>query len=160
MSPITSVETVSKLIQTALSPMFLLSAIGTSLLVIDNRLNRIVDRARHLESRISGNPELAQEMGPEAKYYSRRAKDITYSVALCTLAALSVALVVILLFVDIRTGAELTTSIEAFFTLAVVVYVFALGIYLRDVFRVKKGIEFTEERINKTCQAPTKPSCD
>ena len=43
---------IAHLIQVALTPIFLISAIGVTLNVLTSRLARIVDRARRLEERV------------------------------------------------------------------------------------------------------------
>jgi hypothetical protein len=141
---------VSSLIQTALAPMFLLSAIGTTLSVIDTRLNRIVDRARDLETRIIEHPEHSAALRTEADYFLARAQQIAWAVALCTTTALAVAAVVILIFVDLQTTAGMALYVEIVFTAAVVLYVGALLIYLRDVFLVGRGLEFVRSRLPET----------
>jgi hypothetical protein len=44
---------IAKTIQLSVAPVFLLTAIGTTLAVLTSRLNRIVDRARVLEGRMA-----------------------------------------------------------------------------------------------------------
>ena len=43
----------ARTIQLSVAPVFLLTAIGTTLAVLTNRLSRIVDRARILEERLA-----------------------------------------------------------------------------------------------------------
>ncbi len=143
-------DAVPTLIQTALAPMFLLAAIGSTLAVIDTRLNRIVDRARALESRLVDHPEHAPEIHAEAEHFVARARLIAFAVALCTLTALSVAAVVVLIFFDLQSEIDLSVLVELVFTIAVVLYVGALALYLRDVFQVGAGLEFVRGRIAKS----------
>ncbi len=135
------------LIQTALAPMFLLAAIGTTLSVIDTRLNRIVDRARALDLQIVEHPERAAQMRAEADHFVQRAQGMTNAVMLCTLTALTVALVVVLIFVDLQIRADLSLAVEFAFTLAVLFYVGALALYLRDVLQVRHGLAYLRRRL-------------
>jgi len=50
---------VGHIIQLAIAPVFLLTGVGTNLLVLTNRLARIIDRSRMLEEKL--------EMGVESK---------------------------------------------------------------------------------------------
>jgi len=47
------VSTIAQVIQLSVAPVFLLSGVGTLLVVLTNRLARIVDRTRTLEARPS-----------------------------------------------------------------------------------------------------------
>ncbi len=143
MSTITgSAVSVSALIQTSLAPMFLLTAVGATLTVIDNRLNRIVDRARALEPRLLEQPEMAVEIQAEIDHFIDRSRMITKAVGLCATTALCVAAVVIVIFIDLQTTSDLSLVVELLFVLAVVLYASALTLYLRDVMQVGVGLSF------------------
>jgi hypothetical protein len=93
-------ENVAKLIQLALGPVFLISGVGITLSMLTQRLARIVDRARKLESE---RDETTQEkklatIDWELRVIFRRARKINAAIALCTAAALFTTLVVTLLF--------------------------------------------------------------
>ncbi|MFO1090760.1 MAG: DUF2721 domain-containing protein [Hyphomicrobiales bacterium] len=143
----------SSLIQVALAPIFLLTAISGTLAVIDTRLNRIVDRTRQLEARILDRPALALELEEEIRYFERRARGIAVAVALCTLAGLCIAAVVVLIFIDLQIPEDLTMVEELVFTVAVIFYVSSLVMYLRDVLRVADGIEFASKRLDRAVAA-------
>jgi Protein of unknown function (DUF2721) len=136
------------LIQTALAPVFLLTAIGATLSVIDNRLNRIVDRARELDAQIADNPASSTHIRAEADHFVSRARSMTNAVMLCTLTALTVACVVVLIFIDLQTRVDLSLAVELVFTLAVLLYVGALALYLRDAFQVRIGLEYVQKRLS------------
>ncbi|MCA3449996.1 MAG: DUF2721 domain-containing protein [Rhodobacter sp.] len=140
-------ETASALIQTSLAPVFLLSVIATTLTVIDTRQNRIVDRARALEAHLRAKTASLEELEEEIDFYVRRARQIGWAAAACTLSGLGVALAVVMLFVDAQITLPLTPGVEAVFTIAVMLYVVSLVIYLRDVFMVTRGITFVRERL-------------
>ncbi len=57
--------------------MFLLTAVGATLSVIDNRLNRIVDRARALEPRLIEQPQHAADIQAEIDHFIERSRMIT-----------------------------------------------------------------------------------
>jgi len=89
-SSIQSID-IAHLIQVALTPIFLISAIGVTLNVLTSRLARIVDRARvmeaqaHLPEHPSPGAELAQQLGVLA----RRASWINAAITLITLSRCS-----------------------------------------------------------------------
>ena len=62
-------------IQLAVAPVFLLSGIGAILMVVTNRLGRIIDRARVLEDRLnSASQEARAALHADLATLSRRAK--------------------------------------------------------------------------------------
>ena len=44
---------IGKIIQLSIAPVFLLSGVGTHLIVLTNRLGRIIDRSRRLEENLA-----------------------------------------------------------------------------------------------------------
>jgi len=93
-------ENVAKLIQLALGPVFLISGVGITLSMLTQRLARIVDRARKLESErdeTTHEKKLAN-IDDELKVIFRRARHINAAIALSTASALFTTLVVTLLF--------------------------------------------------------------
>jgi hypothetical protein len=84
------VHDIARVIQLALAPAFLLTAIGSLLNVFANRLARIVDRSRALER--GAPPEGDQAI--EAGVLKRRGHLVRWSITLGTGAALFVTLVI------------------------------------------------------------------
>lgn len=140
-------STVSTLIQASLSPVFLLSAIAATLVVIDTRMSRIVDRARFLEQQIIARAAASDSFEAEIEFYLKRARQVGWATVACILSSLFVAISVVVLFVDAQITAVLTPLVEGAFTGAVLLYVVALVIYLRDVFRVTHALTFTHQRV-------------
>jgi len=93
---------IAHLIQVALTPIFLISAIGVTLNVLTSRLARIVDRARTLEDRL-----VLEQQSPSARDWhrqlavlERRARYINAAITCIILSALFISLVVVMLFVN------------------------------------------------------------
>ena len=139
--------TLSPLIQASLSPVFLLSAIGTTLLIIDTRLNRIVDRCRTLETAMSASTPCDMHTENELLFYLSRASRVRWATFFCTCAALTLALVVVTLFVDAQTSLSLSYVVEVLFTCAVTFFVLGLVLYLQDVLLVNRALDFTRARV-------------
>jgi hypothetical protein len=111
---------IAHLIQSSVAPVFLLSGVAATLMVLTNRLARIVDRARVLEGRLSGSPESASELHADLAVLARRADYINIAISLATIAALLVALVVVTLFANAFLGSELSVLIALLFVGAMV----------------------------------------
>src|SRR5260370_39817755 len=85
------INAVAHAIQLAVAPVFLLSGIGAMLAVLTNRLSRIIDRARLLESQLpTSASDAAASMHSELKTLARLARDSSRGVMLSTVTALLV----------------------------------------------------------------------
>jgi hypothetical protein len=126
---------VAHLIQVALTPIFLISAIGVTLNVLTSRLARIVDRARAMESQLihpdyrSDGRDLHTALGVLAQ----RARYINAAITLITISALFIALVVVMLFVNAFAHWELSAFIAILFILSMLALAGALTAFLIEV---------------------------
>jgi uncharacterized protein DUF2721 len=126
---------VAHLIQVALTPIFLISAIGVTLNVLTSRLSRIVDRARIMENELCqpgylpGGRDLHAALGVLA----RRARYINAAITLITLSALLIALVVVMLFVNAFAHWDLAAFIAIMFILSMLSFAAALTSFLIEV---------------------------
>ena len=123
---------VAHIIQLAVAPVFLLSGVGVTLGLFANRLARIVDRARLLESQLThdhGNQELRQGL----RVLARRARYINTAITLGTISGVLVALTVVLLFTSALTGGHLATEIAVVFVAAMLTLTAALLVFLVEV---------------------------
>ena len=143
----TMYATLSPLIQASLSPVFLLSAVGTTLLIIDTRLNRIVDRCRTLEAMLVATARRDLRTENELQFYLQRAGRVRWAAFFCTFAALILAIVVVTLFIDAQTQMKLAHVVEVLFTAAVLFLVIGLVLYMQDVFQVDRALDFTRSRL-------------
>jgi hypothetical protein len=123
---------VAHIIQLAVAPVFLLSGVGVTLGLFANRLARIVDRARLLESQLThdhGNQDLRQGL----RVLARRARYINTAITLGTISGVLVALTVVLLFTSALTGGHLGTAIAVVFIAAMLTLTAALLVFLVEV---------------------------
>jgi len=126
---------IAHLIQVALTPIFLISAIGVTLNVLTSRLARIVDRARALEDRAL-DPDFARnnrDLHAQLKILDRRSRWINAAITLIILSALFIALVVVMLFVNAFLRFELSVFIAAMFIMSMVTLAAALLTFLIEV---------------------------
>jgi hypothetical protein len=126
---------VAHLIQVALTPIFLISAIGVTLNVLTSRLARIVDRARAMESQLV-HPDYTpdgRDLHTALGVLARRARYINAAITLITLSALFIALVVVMLFVNAFAHWELSAFIAIMFILSMLALAGALTAFLIEV---------------------------
>jgi len=122
-------------IQIALTPIFLISAIGVTLNVLTSRLARIVDRARAMEDRLRSAEHRSEGQDLHAKLLvlARRAKWINAAITLITLSALFIAFVVVMLFVNAFLRWDLSAFIASMFILSMTSLAAALLAFLIEV---------------------------
>jgi hypothetical protein len=126
---------IAHLIQIALTPIFLISAIGVTLNVLTNRLARIVDRARAMECEVlrpDYRPD-GRDLHSALSVLERRARYINSAITLITLSALFIALVVVMLFVNAFVRWELSAFIACMFILSMLALATALLAFLIEV---------------------------
>ena len=126
---------VAHLIQVALTPIFLISAIGVTLNVLTSRLSRIVDRARAMESEVCRPDYQAggRDLHAALSVMARRARYIYAAITLITLSALLIALVVVMLFVNAFAHWDLAAFIAIMFILSMLSFAGALTAFLIEV---------------------------
>jgi CBS domain containing-hemolysin-like protein len=126
---------VAHLIQVALTPIFLISAIGVTLNVLTSRLSRIVDRARVMENEVCRPDYRAdgRDLHAALGVLERRARYINSAITLITLSALFIALVVVMLFVNAFAHWELGAFIAIMFILSMLAFAAALTAFLIEV---------------------------
>jgi hypothetical protein len=125
----------SHVIQLAIAPVFLLTAIATIVNVLTGRLGRAVDRRRVLAAALLN---LEGDLGTLAKqelaYEMRRINLIYVAISMAVFAALLVAALISLAFIDPFVQLDFTKLIAVLFILAMVALVASLAILLREIF--------------------------
>ena len=135
MQILTPLGDVAHVIQLAIAPVFLLTAVGTFLNVLTSRLGRAVDRRRVLVARLGDLDAATRESANgELGYLERRVWLIYTSIALAVLCALLICLLIAGAFVDAIVRFDLTNIIAVFFVLAMLALIGSLGCFLREIF--------------------------
>ena len=126
---------ISHVIQLAVAPVFLLTGIGAILNVMANRLSRIVDRARALESRLTNADEASRpDILDRLATLSRRARLASHAIALCVLTAVLVCAVIFTLFLGAFLSFKSAVPAALLFIAALLTLLLALVWLLREVF--------------------------
>ena len=126
---------IAHLIQIALTPIFLISAIGVTLNVLTSRLARIVDRARAMEDELRrpDHKHDGRDLHGALRVLERRARYINAAITLITVSALFISLVVVMLFVNAFLRWDLAAFIAAMFILSMLSLATALSSFLIEV---------------------------
>ena len=134
MNPDNAID-VTRLIQLAVAPVFLLTAVGTMIGVLSNRLGRAVDRSRALEERLRQlAPEGQKAVREELNILARRVRLVYASITLAVVCALFVGLLIAVAFVDAFVALDLSKFIGLLFIGAMLAFILALMVFLREIF--------------------------
>ena len=126
---------IGHIIQLAIAPVFLLTGVGGNLLVLTNRLARIIDRSRVLEDRIDAAADSKlQEYLAEIEILYRRARLINSAITLSTSCALLICVVIAALFIGGALGFALTIFIAMLFVVAMLALIGSFVCLLREIF--------------------------
>lgn len=126
------ISDIGHVIQLAIAPVFLLSGVCTNLIVLTNRLARIIDRSRVLEERLESgvNAHYADEL--EVLY--QRSHLINFAITLSTACGLFNCLVIALLFLGDTTNLPLDKYIAALFVFGMIALIGSFVYLLREIF--------------------------
>jgi hypothetical protein len=126
---------VTRLIQLAVAPVFLLTAVGTIIGVLSTRLGRAVDRSRTLEERLRQlQPEAQKAVRAELGLLDRRVRLVYGAIVLAVLCALCVGLLIAVAFVDAFIDIDLSKFIGLLFIAAMLAFILSLMVFLREIF--------------------------
>lgn len=120
-------------IQLALTPVFVLVAIGNILNILSTRLGRVVDRARILQdlhNRTEG--EEHDRVVVEIRVVARRITLITQAIRLMVLSGLAIGVTVAILFLSGLSGFDWHTAAALTFLASIVMLLWALVLFLRE----------------------------
>lgn len=130
-----NVPEIAGVIQLAIAPVFMLTAIGTVIAALNVRLGRAVDRRRHLERQLSRlAPEEAQDAREELRVIALRIQYVYLSILSAVISALFVCLLIAGAFLGAFIRTDLSTTISAMFIFAVVALIASLLLFLREIF--------------------------
>lgn len=131
----TPLSDIGHLIQLAIAPVFLLTAVTGLLNVLASRLGRAVDRRRILAVRLPElEPAVAAAGDGELGYLERRVRLIYAAIALAVSSALLICVLIGLAFAGAFVRFELAEAMAALFVLAMLALIGSLGCFLREIF--------------------------
>jgi hypothetical protein len=132
---------VGEVIRLAVAPVFLLSSVGITLSLLAGRLGRVVDRARALELGESDTHESElEELGGRLSTLAQRSRLLGGAIALCTICALLVSMVVVALFLGALLNFHLALVIAILFIVAMLSFIGGLTLFLREVFVATRAL--------------------
>ena len=147
MFPQNNIPDLAHVIQLAVAPVFLLTALSTMLAVLTNRLSRVVDRTRKLEAFLLEHPERAAQPRGELFTLFHRTVLCNRAITLCTLTSLLICVVIGLLFVSALMGFSATWGVAALFVASMGTFIAALLSFLREIRVASHALESSARQI-------------
>ena len=143
-----SISMIAQTIQLAVTPVFLLVAIGSLLNVFTGRLARIVDRVRMLEDDVLTAEEARrrEEIG-ELSVLSRRMSLCQWAIAMCTLSAVLVCLMVMVLFAAATAALDFTWPVTVLFVMVTAALTLGLSLFFIEVSVATRTVQVREEYV-------------
>ena len=145
-----NLATVTSILQTALTPAFLLVAIGTLLNIFVIRLSRIVDRSRELQAlhpKTSGKEhELVID---ELRIVKKRMATVNMSILLSVLSTIAVCIIIGMLFLMGLGSLAMADAIVAMFMVALLLMSASLLYFVREVHLASRNIRVRDEFLGK-----------
>ena len=136
------VTDIARIIQLAVAPVFLLTAIGTILSALNNRLGRIVDRRRLLLDRtrtaVADGADAAKEDIEELVLLARRLGLIYNAVMFAVVSGLLICLLVATAFMGVFISIDLARVVIMLFILSMFALIGCLALLLREIFLAVK----------------------
>jgi hypothetical protein len=129
------VPEIAGVIQLAVAPVFLLTAIGTVIAALNIRLGRAVDRRRELEARVAALPaEELRSALDELGVIGRRIHSVYLAVLAAVISGLFVCLLIATAFLGAFVRLDLSYALGAMFILAMLALIASLLLFLREIF--------------------------
>jgi small-conductance mechanosensitive channel len=126
---------ITRAIQLAVAPVFLLTAIGTLINALMGRLGRAVDRRRKLEDLLRAfEGETRESMDRELAVLAERIKLVLWAMASAVLSALLVCVLIGTAFLGAFVALDLSRPVAVLFVMAIGALTLCLLAFLREVF--------------------------
>jgi hypothetical protein len=129
------VPEIAGVIQLAVAPVFMLTAVGAILAALGSRLGRAVDRRRVLEERLTRMPAAERSSAEqELATIARRIRFVYLSILFAVVSALFICLLIVGAFLGAFVRADLSYTIGAMFIFAMLALIACLLLFLREIF--------------------------
>lgn len=141
------ISDISHVIQVAVAPVFLLMAVASVLIVLTNRLARIVDRARALDGQVeTADDSHREQVREDLVVLAHRARLVNGAITLAVLCALCVCGVIVMLFAGSVLLLDNSRAIALLFIAAMVCFIAALAGFLRETYLATSTLRFGRRR--------------
>jgi len=133
----------------AIAPVFLLAGVGTLLIVLTNRLARLIDRSRVLDDRLRAVPE--SECLGELHSLHVRASLINIAISASTVCGLLICMVIAMLFLGDTTDLPLDHYIALCFVTGMLSLVVAFVYLMREILLCASFMRLQQRKVVANC---------
>lgn len=142
---------IGQAIQLAIAPVFLLAGVGTMLIVLTNRLGRLIDRSRILDDRLRANPDT--ECVKELLSLHYRAALLNIAITASTACGLLVCLVIAMLFLGDTTDLPLDQYIALCFIGGMLALLVGFVYFMREILVCCTFMRSQQMQVIAACDA-------
>jgi hypothetical protein len=126
---------ITRVIQLAIAPVFMLTAVASIINALLGRLARAVDRRRAVDTQLpSLEGDARADLVDELKLLARRIGLVLWSIAFAVLSALMVCLLIGTAFLGAYLSLDLSRTIAILFIASVMALTVCLLLFMREVF--------------------------
>ncbi|MGH8446541.1 MAG: DUF2721 domain-containing protein [Solimonas sp.] len=141
----TQVAAIAHTIQVSVAPVFLLTGVSAMLGVLTNRLSRIVDRARKLETELgTAAPGRIPGLRLALEQQAQRVRMTNWAIVCCIGCALLISSVIVVLFFGTFSRWNLSLVIAGLFVAAILALIGGLLCFLREVMLATRYLRIGE----------------
>ena len=124
---------ITRVIQLAIAPVFMLTAVASIINALLGRLARAVDRRRVVEAKMSDGADDHDDL-VELRLLARRIQLVLWSIGFAVMSALMVCLLIGTAFMGAYTSLDLSRTVAILFIASVVALTGCLLLFMREVF--------------------------
>ena len=135
-----NIQNLIQVMQSAISPIVLISGVGLLLLSFTNRLGRVIDRARFLVKEVENGNQ--NEIIPiQINILYKRGRILRTAITSIVITVLVSSLLILLLFLGFLTDWNMKFLFLSFFIIAIISLIIAVMLFLADVTLTLKALK-------------------
>ena len=134
-------ESLTRLLQTSISPVALVSGVGVLILSQTNRFSRVTDRLRELADERRGNAQPQPNINQQISIFLQRARILRLAVGAALLCVLLASTMVLVIFATAVLDLGEQLLVLLLFALSLVSLIFSLLLFLWDMQLSLKAVE-------------------
>ena len=135
-----NIQSLIQVMQSAISPIVLISGVGLLLLSFTNRLGRVIDRARFLVKEVENGNQ--NEIIPiQINILYKRGRILRTAITSIVITILVASLLILLLFLGYITNWNMKLLFISFFIIAIISLIISVMFFLADVTLTLKALK-------------------
>ena len=143
-----NIQNLIQVMQSAISPIVLISGVGLLLLSFTNRLGRVIDRARFLVKEVENGNQ--NEIIPiQINILYKRGRILRAAITSIVITVLVSSLLILLLFLGFLTDWNMKLLFLSFFIIAIISLIIAVMLFLADVTLTLKALKLQVKEVIK-----------